>query len=245
MTSRKDIDWQSPELVKKFLDGVRAAIPQAGEQIDVMLRLLAALDRPVGNVLDLGCGDGILAAAILQRWPGANAVLLDFSADMLAAAQKRLGPSGSTLHYGSCDYSQKEWVRAAKSFAPFDAIVSGFSIHHQPDARKREIFGEIHELLSPGGIFINIDHVAPPTPWLLPVFTELFVDSIYAYHVRQKTGQTREETAEYYRQRSESHGNILAPLDMQIQWLREIGYVDVDCYAKIFEFAVFGGRRKY
>jgi hypothetical protein len=30
---------------------------------------------------------------------------------------------------------------------------------------------------------------------------------------------------------------------MRSAWLREIGYVDVDCYFKSFEFAVFGGRR--
>ena len=38
-------------------------------------------------------------------------------------------------------------------------------------------------------------------------------------------------------------GNILAPVELQCEWLRRIGFEDVDCYFKIFELAVFGGRR--
>ena len=42
---------------------------------------------------------------------------------------------------------------------------------------------------------------------------------------------------------SEEFDNILAPVGDQCDWLREIGFEDVDCYFKIFELAVFGGRK--
>jgi hypothetical protein len=37
--------------------------------------------------------------------------------------------------------------------------------------------------------------------------------------------------------------NILAPVETQCQWLREIGFEHVDCYLKIFELEVFDGVR--
>ena len=49
---------------REFLS-YRAAIPLAQEQISVMMSILRTRPEPVKNFLDLGCGDGILAAAIL------------------------------------------------------------------------------------------------------------------------------------------------------------------------------------
>jgi SAM-dependent methyltransferase len=46
-------------------------------------------------------------------------------------------------------------MRAVASQAPFDLIVSGFAIHHQPDERKPELYQEIFGLRKPGGIFLH------------------------------------------------------------------------------------------
>jgi len=43
--------------------------------------------------------------------------------------------------------------------------------------------------------------------------------------------------------RPDKAANILAPVETQCRWLRRIGFVEVDCYFKHFELAVFGGRR--
>ena len=70
--------WQTPNFVAKFLENVRGAVPLSIEQIDVMLQLIAvARGERVGTFLDLGCGDGMLAAAILDEHPEARAVLVD------------------------------------------------------------------------------------------------------------------------------------------------------------------------
>ncbi len=160
--------WKSPELAATFLEGVRGAIPFAQAQIDIMLRLIAACERPVERILDLGCGDGVLAAAVLDRYPQVRAVLLDFSEPMVEAARKRFAGRAGSVDILTLDYGQSAWTSAAAPFGPFDAVVSGFSIHHQPDSRKREIYSEIHELLAPGGIFINVEHVAPGFPVARP-----------------------------------------------------------------------------
>jgi len=56
--------WKLPAIVNRFLS-FRAAIPLAQEQICVMMSILKSRSEPVECFMDLGCGDGILGAAIL------------------------------------------------------------------------------------------------------------------------------------------------------------------------------------
>lgn len=46
-----------------------------------------------------------------------------------------------------------------------------------------------------------------------------------------------------YVHRPDKDANILALVEPQCEWLREFGFEDVDCYFKIFELAIIGGRR--
>jgi SAM-dependent methyltransferase len=239
MDKPTDAVWKSSSLATTFLEGIRGAIPFAQVQIDFMLRLIAACERPVERILDLGCGDGVLAAAILDRYPQARALLLDFSEPMLEAARKRFAPRAASVDILSLDYGQPSWTRAAAPFGPFDAVVSGFSIHHQPDGRKKELYAEIHELLAPGGIFVNVEHVASPSPWLARLQNEALLESLE----RWQPTKSREEIAATYIDRPDKDANILAPVEAQCEWLRAIGSTDVDCCFKAFELTVFGGRR--
>jgi hypothetical protein len=69
------------------------------------------------------------------------------------------------------------------------------------------------------------------------------IDSVCAYQAQQGSDKTREQIAEEYVHRTDKVGNILAPVEDQCEWLRSCGFSDVDCYFKVFELAIFGGRR--
>jgi hypothetical protein len=69
------------------------------------------------------------------------------------------------------------------------------------------------------------------------------IDSIFAYHARLGSGKSRAQIARDYVHRPDKAANILAPVEEQCAWLRAIGLEDVDCYFKVLELAVFGGRR--
>jgi SAM-dependent methyltransferase len=242
LTPRHDTVWQSAQIARHFLDNTRGGIPLAAEQIDVMLRVIRAALPRVERFLDLGCGDGVLGRVLLTKYPAAQGVFLDFSQPMLDAAKSKLGDSHKHAVLMQ-DYGTRDWLKAVEAYAPFDAVISGYSIHHQPDGRKRELYAEIFDLLKPGGVFLNMEHVSSPTPWIEKVSDDLLVDTIYGYAKARGLDKTREQVAEEFHSRPDKIANILESVETQCQWLRAIGYQHVDCFIKIFELAVFGGMR--
>ena len=235
--TRSDTVWQQAELSKSFLEGVRGAIPLAAQQMEIMLKIIEAACPKVEKFLDLGCGDGVLGRAILAKYPDASGIFLDFSEPMLEAAKSKV--ENQDVEFIGADFGKKDWVISVQNQGGFDVIVSGFAIHHQTDERKKEIYAEIYQLLKPGGIFLNLEHVSSNSQWVEKVFDEIFIDSLYSY---QPT-KSRSEIAQEYYHRPDKAANILAPVEIQGDWLRELGYINVDCYFKLFEIALFGGMR--
>jgi ubiquinone/menaquinone biosynthesis C-methylase UbiE len=238
----KDTVWKLPAIVSRFLS-YRAAIPLAQEQLMVMMSILKTRTEPVENFLDLGCGDGILGATILSEYPSARGVLADFSEPMLVQAREGLKDYASQLAFENIDYGDKAWVNRMQAFGPFDAIVSGYSIHHQPDARKPEVYAEIYALLKPNGWFINIEHVSSAAQLNVDLFEKHYTSARHTIEIQNGGTRTLQEIEHEYKTRPDKAANILAPVELQCDWLREIGYQDVDCYMRIYELAVFGGRK--
>lgn len=240
MSARHDVVWQNETLVNTFVQGIRGGIPYANDQIAVMLRLLRA-NGDVKTFADLGCGSGVVSNAVLGEFPDARCVLLDFSAPMVDAARTQLHAYVSQLQFVQTDLASAEWMNTSND--TYDAIVSGFAIHHLTHERKRALYAEIFSRLNHGGIFINIEHVASPTKWVEQQSDELLIDSLYAFHQKNNSDKTRAQVANEFVYRPDKVANILAPVETQCAWLCEIGFHDVDCYFKAFELAVFGGRK--
>jgi tRNA (cmo5U34)-methyltransferase len=234
--------WKLPAIVNRFLS-YRAAIPMAQEQIGVMMSIIKSGAKPVESFLDLGCGDGILGAAILGEYPSARGVFVDFSEPMLAQARDQLEEYASQLVFENIDYGDPAWIETIQAHVPFETIVSGYSIHHQPDARKRQVYEEIFSMLKPGGWFVNIEHVSSAAQLNIDLFEHHYVSARYSIEQREGGTRTVDQLAEEYKNRPDKAANLLAPVELQCDWLREIGYEEVDCYFRIYELVVFGGRR--
>jgi SAM-dependent methyltransferase len=175
--------------------------------------LLECLPSEVARILDLGSGAGRLIELVRAARPRAKFVALDFSAAMLDALRKSYGCE-ETVTIVAHDFD-----RTLPPMGSFDAVISSFAIHHLTDARKRALYEEIFQIVAPGGIFCNLEHVASPTPGVHSQFLAAI-------------GWPDEDPS-----------NKLLDLETQLKWLREIGFQDVDCHWKWRELALLVGIR--
>ncbi len=240
--TQKYSKWQSGELATTFLQGIRGAIPTADLQLELLGKIVDAWCPKPACILDLGCGDGVLGRSLMDRFPAARFVFADFSDPMLTAAEAQLKDK-PRVTLVKTDFSSPRWLGAIIGLQPVDVVVSGFAIHHQPDQRKKELYGEIYKLLSDNGLFLNLDHVLPPTESVENLFDTYFVDQLCRFHQMQDSSKSRDEVMQKYHERLDKDENLLAAVEDQCKWLRRIGFVDVDCFFKVFELALFGGRK--
>ncbi len=134
---------------------------------------------------------------------------------MLAALHRRFDRD-STVTVVAHDFSNP-----LPPLGSFDAVISSFAIHHLSHERKQALYREAFGLLRRGGVFCNLEHVTSPTETLHLQFLE-------------RLGIRPEQ---------EDASNKLLDLEQQLTWLREIGFIDVDCHWKWRELAFFAGTK--
>ncbi|MFI8801987.1 class I SAM-dependent methyltransferase [Micromonospora chalcea] len=180
------------------------------------------------EVLDLGAGTGLLSLLLTAAVPGVRLTLVDGAPGMLAVAAGHLterGVAHRTVHADLADP-----LPAGR----YDAVVSALAIHHLDDEGKRALYKRAAGALAPGGVFVNAEQVAGPTPALDRRYDEVWTARI------TELGSDAEEIAGA-RQRMR-HDRPATVAD-QCRWLTEAGLEDVDCFFKEWRFAVFGGQR--
>jgi tRNA (cmo5U34)-methyltransferase len=200
--------WRDPDHVDEYMTRISTLAPRrAGEDV-----LVEALPPDPRRVLDLGCGDGRLAARVLEARPSVDHVVgIDSSPPMLDLARARF------------DDDARVEIRSGDLRDPigdlggFDVIVSGFAIHHLDHARKRNLFGEVAGQLRPTGLFANLEVVASATPEL----HRTFLDAI---------GRPVDDPEDQ-----------LADVESQLTWMRDAGLDQVDCLWRWRGFALLVG----
>lgn len=202
--------WSRAEWSEQYL-ARRDDLPQRVESYRAFAEYLPAEPR---RVLDLGTGDGYTLAFVLGEDPSVRGVGVDFSAAMLERARDRFS-GDARVEVVEADLDQP----LPDTLGAFDLVVSSFAIHHCVDARKRSLYGEVFNLLEPGGRFLNLEHVASRTSRLHEEFLAILGIA----------------TAD------DDPSNKLAPVNTQLDWLDTIGFIDVDCHWKWRELALLAG----
>ena len=233
--------WQRAEMVSAFLDRRKQMIPMLDLQEQLIGTLLDRHPHAIERFLDLGSGDGAMSELVLSRRPDAEAVLVDFSEPMLAGAAQRL--DGRSWKPVRGDLSDPGW-RSALPDGDYDAAVSSLAIHHLPPERKRALFAELLELLSPGGIFVNLDYVLVEGP-----LHGLFDEQMVANAVRAERERGGARAAEEIRHQLSDDGvgdeDLPDTAENQVLWLADAGFSGAELHFKWAEAAVFGGCKPY
>jgi tRNA (cmo5U34)-methyltransferase len=176
--------------------------------------LLANIPKNAKRILDLGTGDGRLIKLIKSHLSNVEEIVaLDVSPIMIKAVQD--------------NFSNDSMVKVVEhdlefplpDMGYFDAVISAFAIHHLMHKRKYTLYEEIYNILYPTGVFCNLEHVSSPSVDQ----HDRFLNAIRRSH------------------KKEDNTNRLLSVEKQLQWLRELGFVDVDCYWKWLELALLTG----
>ncbi len=198
---------------------------------DEMLADLVSRVRvgPGARILDLGCGSGVLAELVLERFPGSHATLLDLSSNMIEASRRRLARFDGRTTFVVGRFEEAPG-------GPYDAVVSTLALHHLgTDDEKRALYRRVLASLAPGGQFWQGEYVLSAAPEDSELNEEAWADWL------REQGHT-EEAVRDLRHRV-AHNDRPAPLVEQLRWLHDLGYEHVDCTWRYTKFAVFGGRR--
>lgn len=201
-------------------------IPNYLEQHDVITKLIPFERSEQLNVLDLGCGTGVLSYLILRDFPNALVNAIDLAEKMLEVCKKNLAIFANRLDLKRGNFGTEEFGQG------YDIILSGLSTHHLDNPGKIDLYRRIYQGLSPGGIFINREIVLGATPNVTEYYHKLWRQFI------RSNGEDDEKWFEKYLEE-----DIPASLENQLQWLSHAGFVDVECHWKHLNFAVFGGRK--
>jgi tRNA (cmo5U34)-methyltransferase len=179
------------------------------------------------SLLDLGAGTGLLTASIISVFPHATATLMDLSEKMLEKAQERFS-SNKKVNFLVWDYSHSSFPEE------YNLIVSAMSIHHLSSDEKISLYQRVFDALKSEGIFINADLVKGETDKAEQKYHDMWMNWIH------EAGLSEDELSEIIDRMQYDKPSSLSD---QLQWLREIGFQDVDCYYKYFNFAVYSGRK--
>lgn len=239
MSNFSDTNWADSEFAKEYLDNAEAYVPFRQEMLKVLALYYRSflLGKESRNVLDLGCGDGILSRIVLGLDEQASITLVDGSQEMVDAAADTLGKQKNLSYFRS---SFQELVKDDPIKDSFDLVMSSLAIHHLSGDDKVSLYEYINNRLSPGGHFINIDVVLAPTEeledWYMQVWEEWIVR-------RKAEGKTDRDFTDIIRRYKENADNIPDTLSFQLNALEKIGFAQVDCFYKHGVFVIFGGRK--
>jgi tRNA (cmo5U34)-methyltransferase len=230
---------------ERFVDVGRFFVPDREAQIDVVCTLLEHVDRraPLGRVLDLGCGEGVLCEAILTRFPRARVHGVDASAVMLRRAIARLAPFGERFQPVLAELGARDWRAAAQ---PASAVVSSLAVHHLDGPGKRSLFADVRRMLAPGGALVVADVMRPASE-----AGRLLAARQWDEAVRERTAG---DAAAYEEFRTQGWNMYAAPepdpvdkpstLLEHLEWLQDAGFGQVDAYWMRAGHAIVGGFAK-
>ncbi|MCU7725125.1 class I SAM-dependent methyltransferase [Actinoplanes sp. KI2] len=168
-----------------------AFMPDREERFAAMLTAVDAVtDGRAPRVLDLAGGTGTIALRTLARFPDAEVTVLDQDPVLLTIAGATLAGRATII---DADLGDPGWraklpgetfSTEAGDPGAFDAVLTATALHWLPAERVATLYGEIREVLRPGGIFVNADHMPEES---LPTLSE---------RLRARGRQLREERYE-------------------------------------------------
>lgn len=114
---------------------------------DPAMRAIASLGA-LGDILDLGCGRGLLSLYVLERGAAKSVRAYDWDAEKIALAQR--ASEGLDAHFGTVDIREAE-------VEPADTVLLVDVLHYLGPAAQDALLARAADLVRPGGRLVLRD----------------------------------------------------------------------------------------
>lgn len=220
---------------------------------DTMINILKFKNMEQIVLLDLGAGSGILIEKVLKEFPDSICYYLDFSDDFMSVAKERLQKYMDRITYIKSDFCG-DWESEIKEKP--NVITSMSAIHHISNDNKMKLYKKCYNALQKDGWFFNIDEMKT-------VSKDAYTKSLnyWIYHAKnQKNMISSNEKDTYIKWMNQFENwkkrnvdNINLPKKegddihesflVQLDWLKEIGFIETDIFSKHLLWCLIGGKK--
>ena len=240
-----DPEW-SEAVSATYRDIAAVAVPRRAEQIAALTTLVPFAPGADFAIVELACGEGLLATALLERFSHARYLGFDGSDSMRALTAERLArfggrARGTKVRIAPFDLAVADWRDEARGAG---LVVSSLCVHHLDGAGKRALFADLYARLVPGGALLLADLVAPARPEAAAWFADSWdrAAGAQAQALRDGAEMRRRFDAERWNwYRHPDPADRPSGLFEQLQWLAAAGFAAVDCFWMNAGHAVYGG----
>jgi tRNA (cmo5U34)-methyltransferase len=235
-------DW-----TERDSEGYRAiadvAVPRRDEMMEALLSAVPFDRNAPIRIVELGSGEGLISATLLDRFPSSTLLALDGSESMRARATARLEKFGTRARVRAFDVAALDWWDVMFGA---DLVVSSLCLHHLNDAKKQYLYKACADRISASGALLIADLVDPSHA----ATRRLAADSwdAAARDAADRAGRPDlyerfiAERWNHFRHPDES--DRPSALFHHLVWLKHAGFPDVDCVWQFAGHAVFGGFKR-
>lgn len=232
----------SEEDSQTFLDYGRYFVPEREAQIAIVCELAGPCEGS-SDIIELCCGEGWLAEALLERYPQATVYGYDGSPAMLKRAAARLERFGERFITRQFDLADSNWHQSER---PARAVVSSLAIHHLGGPQKQALFRKVCTMLEDGGRFVIADLIAPADARGTLIAAQSWDEAVRRRAMLLDGDLRAFETFRnlnwnMYRLPEPEPGDTPSPLFDQLRWLEQAGFEHVDVYWMQAGHTIFGG----
>lgn len=240
-----EIGW-SEEGSRHFLELGDVYVPLRSEQIATLLGLIPAGANEAFTAAELGAGGGKLARAVLDAFPRCAYRALDGSDVMRRRLRDQLAPYGERATVDAFTLQEPAWRAVLPQ--PLRVVLSSLVVHHLTGDEKRALYADLAGRIEPGGAILIADVIEPSNQRAAAVFARQWDDAARRQS-RERTGNLaaferfQADGWNFYATGEDDPIDHPSRLFDQLQWLREAGFRDVDCFWMHAGHAIYGGYR--
>lgn len=220
---------------------------------DTLINILKFEDIKEIVLLDLGAGSGIFIEKILKEFSNSKCYYLDYSDDFMNVAKERLQKYKGRVTFIKSDFC-KYWESEINETP--NVITSSSAIHHLSNKNKKKLYKKCYDTLNGEGWFFNIDEMKTLNDvayiknlhyWIYHVNThkdQLSNDEVNAYlKWMDQFDNWKKRNLDNIDKPKKEGDDIHESFLVQLEWLKEIGFIETDIFSKHFLWCLIGGKK--